>query len=1405
MRLPASFFTVLYCAALAGSACAQVASDLWQDVAETSLVKKAATSVRTVAPRVGRTVRVDPVALGTALGKAPREFGGAVPAEVSLPMPDGTLARFAVEDSPLMERALASKYLAMKTYVARGLDHPGWTARLDQTPQGFHAMILADDGVTFFIDPYWSDDTATYITYRKRDYVNRAKEMTCFVSGQADPLIAQANGVILNSTGTMLRTYRLAVACTGEYAAVAGNGTVNGALGAILTTVNRVSGIYERDFAIRLKLVANEDQIIFTNAATDGFTNNDAVRLLSENQSKIDAVIGNGNYDLGHVFSAGGGGLSNVGVVGVTSQKARGKSGTNAPVGDPYDVDFVAHEMGHQFGANHPFNATSTSCSGSQRNGATAYEPGFGSTIMAYAGTCTSQNLAAHSDAYFHSASYSEIDAYASSLPGTVGTSTATGNTPPTIGALATYTIPAQTPFALTASATDPNGGDVLTYCWEEFDLGAAQDPTVVPRDNGASPLFRSYPPTTSPTRLFPSRAYILENANVPPATVGDFATGEFLPTTSRIMTFRVTVRDNRAGGGGSDFAATTVTSTNTAGPFAITSHNTAQTLAGGSTPTITWSVANTDAAPVSCANVKITLSTDGGNTFPMVLAASTVNNGSAVVTIPNTASVATNQGRIKIEAVGNIFFDISDADLTITTVNTAPMLNITGDVTVQRGTPTAVMATIGSVSDPNTPLTATVSNVPADAIMSASISGSNVNVSAMASASLTTTTTSRTYAVTLTVADALGAKSSGKFNLVVQPNPAPTVGIYADRVVAVGSNATITPSAAPADANNNLGATPCTVVPTTLPGGGTLTVNQTTGAVTATTVAGTTLGTYPVRVTVQDNAGAAVEQSFNLLVAPTTPVPVAGNASAPTAEDCVPANNAVDPDETVTVNFTLRNDGGSGTGNLVATLQSSGGVAPITSSQNYGAIASGGSVGKAFSFTASGTCGGTITATFQLQDGATNYGNVAFTIRLGVFQAVTGVLENFDGIVAPALPNGWVAANSPVSPVNAWKTENLVPDTGVNSVMARPTSTASDNWLDSPNISIVSPTAQVSFAHRWNLQSGFDGGVLEISINGGAFADIIAAGGSFAANGYNGTISGANGSPIAGRQAWTGNPVGSYATTVVNLPAAASGQSVKLRWRLGSDSAFGGISTVWNVDTILLTDGLYACCDPDAPVFTSALPANGTVDVPYTHTFTANGAPAPTFAITAGTLPAGLALEGAVLSGTPTVPGVYPGLTVTASNGVPPNATQNFSLTIANTYAHYIAAYGFSPANADAAADPDGDGIGNVAEYGLNLVANVPNRLGLPVVTKKNYSGTNYLSMTFTRMTTATDLTYAVQVSPDLTNWTDVAVSVAGGVTSGAGFVAETGVAPALSVEVKDTTAATPGTKRFMRLKVTR
>ena len=580
-------------------------------------------------------------------------------------MPDGSFVRVVVEESPLLEPAFAARFPEIRTYLVRGVDDAAICGRLDQTPQGFHAILLTASG-TIYIDPYWRDDTTTYLAYRKSDFTTNEKLFRCDAT-EIDGVSA-APRAAPRPTGATLRTYRLAVACTGEYAQAAGGGTLVGTLGAIVTTVNRVNAVYERDLCIRLTFVGNEERIIFLNAATDGYTNTNGDTMLSENQTKLDVAIGNANYDIGHVFSTGGGGVAGLGVVGRTGQKARGVTGLPNPVGDPFDIDFVAHEMGHQFGANHSFNATSGNCAGSKRNASTAYEPGSGTTIMAYAGICSPQDLAPHSDDYFHTVSYAEIDAYTSGTsPGNVGAPTATGNTPPTIAALASYTIPSQTPFALTAVATDPDSNDMLTYCWEEFDLGPAQDPTVMPRDNGTSPLFRSCDPTPNPTRLFPSLNYVLVNSNVPPAIVDGYATGEFLPITSRTMKFRVTVRDNHAGGGGSDNAETTVTSVASAGPFTVTSFNSASTIAAGSTQTITWAVANTSSAPINCANVRISLSTDGGRTFPHVLAASTPNDGVESLSIPSVPGVTTAQGRFKVEAIGNIFFDISNENTTIT------------------------------------------------------------------------------------------------------------------------------------------------------------------------------------------------------------------------------------------------------------------------------------------------------------------------------------------------------------------------------------------------------------------------------------------------------------------------------------------------------------------------------------------------------------------------------------------------------------------------------------------------------------------------------------------------------------------------------------------------------------------
>jgi hypothetical protein len=862
----------------------------------------------------------------------------------------------------------------------------------------------------------------------------------------------------------------------------------------MVTSVNRCSAIYERDLAIRFLLVANNDKLVYLNGATDPYTNNSGSTMLGQNQTNITNVIGSANYDIGHVFSTGGGGRAYLGVVCLSSLKAGGVTGTSNPVGDPFDVDYVVHEIGHQFDANHPFNATSGNCAAGNRNDSTAYEVGSGTSIMAYAGICSPQDLAPNSDDYFHTVSYDEIDAFTASGRGSsCAASQSTGNTPPAIAPVLAHTIPSQTPFALTASATDADG-DTLTYCWEEFDLGPAQDPTAAPRDNGSSPIFRSYPPTTNPTRLFPSLTYILNNANVPPASLSaGIASGEFLPSTNRVMTYRVTVRDNHAGGGGSNYASTTVTSTTAAGPFAITSPNTAATIAGGSNPNVTWNVAGSDLAPVSCAEVKISLSTDGGHTFPIVLANSVPNNGSASVAIPNTSNVATTQGRIKVEAVGNIFFDISDANLTITSTNAPPTLNITGGITLLRGSPIAALAIVATASGVNNPLSISVSDLPYGITITPAIDAGSITLSGLADCRVVTTLTSRTYPITLAVTDGVGSTTSSSLNVIIQPNPTPSLGAYNASNVARGSSVVVSPAAAPADANNNLPPAPLLVSPSAVPGGGTISIDQSTGAVTISTTNASNIGAIPIRVSLADTCGATTMRDF-------------------------------------TVN-----------------------------------------------------------------------------------------------VIAP------------------------------------------------PNISSQPPSTLVI--------------------------------------------------------------VGS----------------------------------------------------------------------PYSFTFTATGTPTPTFTVTAGTLPPGLSLNSSgLLSGTPTSAGngSFPNITVTASNGTQPNATQTFSLTAVTREANYVASFGLSGDGALVAADPDGDGIPNLIEYGLGLNPNVPDHAALPIATIKDYNGTGYLSFIFNRSSVATDLTYVVEATTDFVDWTALATSAGGAAMSGPGLVAETGAAPTFTEEVRDIVPV--GTDpRFIRLRI--
>ncbi|MGI8883860.1 MAG: reprolysin-like metallopeptidase, partial [Pyrinomonadaceae bacterium] len=640
-----------------------------------------------------KTFRLDKTILRSILDKAPLEFAespfdsAASAAEaviLTLPLPDGSFSRFSIKESPIMEAGLAAKLPGINTYIGQSLDNPGATVRFSLSPTGFRAMILSADG-TIVIDPAAKNDTENYISFDKAN------------ASVKDPFICHFNNQLANlgktnfenilefnvpsnfaSNGTMLKTYRLALAATAEYTnnfRFVGENDAQAKVRALeqqIIIMNRVNGIFERDLSVRMILTPNNDLIIYTDSAADPYTNSDGNSMLGQNQTNLDTTIGTANYDIGHVFSTGGGGIATLRSPCSPTSKARGVTGRANPVGDAFSVDYVAHEMGHQFGGNHTFNGTVNNCGGGNRVGSAAYEPGSGVTVMAYAGICGNQNLARNSIDTFHVRSLEEITTFISNsvTGGSCPVTIESGNSVPTVALVgaSSYNVPKQTPFTLSATGSDLNN-DAITYDWQQYDLGGST--SAVPNtdsDDSPRPLFRSYIPQTNGTRTFPSLQYILNNANVPPSTstclTSICLTGELLPSITRTMSFQVIARDNRAGGGAFNTATVQLSVNNTSGPFLITALNSSVTLNGNSNQTVTWDVANTSAAPINAANVRISLSTDGGQTFPTVLANSTANDGSETITIPNTPTAT---ARIKVEAVGNIFFDITDANFTIT------------------------------------------------------------------------------------------------------------------------------------------------------------------------------------------------------------------------------------------------------------------------------------------------------------------------------------------------------------------------------------------------------------------------------------------------------------------------------------------------------------------------------------------------------------------------------------------------------------------------------------------------------------------------------------------------------------------------------------------------------------------
>ena len=719
---------------------------------------------------------------------------------ITLPNADGQLEQFEVVEASNFEPALQARFPEIRAFSGKGITDKYATLKLSLSPQGIQTMVFRVDKESEFIEPYSQDHTVYAVFKSQRN--RSALPWTCATpeSDMAQGLNEQVNRT--NGTarsGGDLKTMRLAQSVTAEYSNYFGatsSAQVGLVMAAINATLTRCNGVYEKDLALHLNLIANTTSVIYYNASTDPYSAASAGAAGAWNtelQNTLTSVIGEANYDIGHLFGASGGG-GNAGCIGCVCTNGSKGSGYTSPAdaipqGDNFDIDYVVHEVGHQLGANHTFSHT---LEGTGVN----KEVGSGITIMGYAGI-TSYDVARHSIDIYHEASIAQIQANLATK--TCPVTTAIVNATPVVAAVSNYTIPISTPFALTGSATDANPGDVLTYCWEQNDNSTVSGASSIASATKATgPNWISFSPTTSPTRYFPRLSTILAGALVTgPLTGGDAGVNtEALSSVSRTLNFRLTVRDNAVYSstapvsvGQTQFTDMVVTVSNTSGPFQVTSPNTAVSWQGSSTQNITWNVAGTTGAPVSCANVKISLSTDGGLTFPTVLIASTPNDGTEALSIPN---IPTTTARIKVESVGNIFFDISNTDFTI--VDAAPGFDFDtpAATNITCNGPSTANLTLGTFSylGYTTPVNLSASGAPAGTSVSFGTNPVTPGNSTVVTLTNTNTLTAGSYNITITGISGSITKTR-VITYTVQTGTGPTIGTQpSNQSVCAGQNA---------------------------------------------------------------------------------------------------------------------------------------------------------------------------------------------------------------------------------------------------------------------------------------------------------------------------------------------------------------------------------------------------------------------------------------------------------------------------------------------------------------------------------------------------------------------------------------------------------------------------------------
>jgi hypothetical protein len=663
----------LVCAGLTISVHAQNDKVLWKSASESALSQKAKDELsKHFKPAAYKYFSLKEDDLKNDLVTTPSEkliLASTSGKIITVPDAGGNLQRFRIAEVAVMAPQLAAKYPGIKTYIGQGVEDKTASIHFDITPAGFHAVVMSALKPTYYINPVDKDNKVYIINAR-----NLGDKSAGFKCDIDKSLLANSNGTTNKSsaiTGNVddgkLRTYDLALCVNGEFAQtfLDGSETTDAqrkakVMSVLTTCIVRANAVYERDFGIRLQYVANEDTLIFLDPATDPWPAKPPIfgsSWNSKTQQTIDALIGAANYDVGHLlgkvptFADNNGNAGCIGCVCTNNSKGSGFSAYNDPTLIDYMViDYWTHEMGHQFGANHTFDFSNE---GTQAQ----IEPGSGSTIMGYAGITGSTDVQPHSEDLFSVVNIAQV---ANNIKSGTGSAcpvvTNTGNRAPLADAGADHIIPKSTPFILTGTGSDIDVADAPTYIWEQADVFEQTTSNTFPyATSKTGPVFRVYNDSTLPVRVFPALQTILTGQTA--------STWEALPSVARELSFRFTVRDNHVGGGNNKTDEMKVTVASTAGPFVVTQPNTNVSWVGGSQQTITWNVASTNATPVSCTNVKISLSTDGGTTFNTVLAASTPNDGSQVITLP---SVNSTQCRIKVEAVGNIFFDISNANFTI-------------------------------------------------------------------------------------------------------------------------------------------------------------------------------------------------------------------------------------------------------------------------------------------------------------------------------------------------------------------------------------------------------------------------------------------------------------------------------------------------------------------------------------------------------------------------------------------------------------------------------------------------------------------------------------------------------------------------------------------------------------------